>query len=121
MSRLKRPKPPRPPKCVCGSFFKWVFGVVSPSALYVVRNEKGRKYRKQLALYEDEMLEYKIATRTATRQDWNAKRYKMWRKKQGKPIEYHGETIGEIAYAGLMEGLEPGLMKEAAVNEPFDE
>ena len=109
MSRLKQPKPPRPPKCVCGSFVKWVFGVVSPSAIHVVRDEKARKYREHLTKYEDDLLEYKIATRTATRQEWNAKRYKMWREKQGKLIEYHGETIGEIVYAGLMEGLRAGF------------
>lgn len=112
MDRIKAPKKPRPPRCVCASTLHWALGIVSPSALYSAKGEKVRKYRMELVKYDDVMVDYKIEKRSANRDDWDYKRRKKWRENQGMRQEYNGESIGEIAYAGFMEGLKEGLKVE---------
>lgn len=108
MTQIKQPSAPRPPVCICGSIIRWIFGIVSPTLLHTAQDEKAKIYRQKLAQYEDELIDYKIETRKATRRDWDYKRYKLYIEKQNRPIVYHGETIGEMAHAGLVEGILAG-------------
>lgn len=75
---MKPPKPPMLPRCLCSSFLHWFFGIASPSRMLTesVRPscEASERYFDKLGKFQIAMLEYKIATRTCSREEWRTYR-----------------------------------------------
>ena len=73
---MKPPKPPRLPRSLCRNFGHWVLQIASPSRVLAEsaypKSEKAAQYFTNLRKYEIAMIEYKIASRTCSREEWNA-------------------------------------------------
>ena len=74
MNKNKCPfKKPRPPRCLCRTFIDWIFGIVSPSLLYMhIYNgsDEGRKYIKECANYRFNVLQWKEQKRIITKSEY---------------------------------------------------
>jgi hypothetical protein len=83
---VKTPKPPRLPLSLCPDFLHWVFQIASPSRFlaesYCPKSEASAQYFTNLRKYEIAMIEYKIANRTCSREEWRAYRKILYYQKQ---------------------------------------
>lgn len=63
---MKKPKPPRPPRCLCSGRVRYLLGIVSPSLYYQNFNDpRAKKYRR-------EVFDYRVAIRAVTKEEWKA-------------------------------------------------
>lgn len=81
---MRKPKPPRPPRELCGNNKNYILGVVSPSLYYLYDfddhgNENVIQYFKELRIYKFDLIEWKIQNRTATKEEY---KYFMKRKRR---------------------------------------
>lgn len=83
---MRKPKPPRPPMCICRTFADYIFGIVSPSlyfkhivSFHVARTfedelsknqRKIKLYIKKRNEYERNLVAWKIENRTATKEEY---------------------------------------------------
>lgn len=97
---MKKPRPPRPPKILCGNTKNYILGVVSPSRLFKYATEIGwlelegkniegelleiSIYLKDVDEYNLDLLLWKIEQRTATKEE-----YKIFRSQKKKLCENH--------------------------------
>lgn len=78
------PKPPKPIKSILADgFINKLFGIVSPSKLFILHTKIDLSFEESLYLeseakYFDDVLKYKVYTRQASREDWK-KLYKKYR------------------------------------------
>lgn len=66
-------KPPRPPRCLCRTFVDWLFGIVSPSLLYMhiyCGSKEGRDYIAKCANYKFNVLQWKEQKRIITKAEY---------------------------------------------------
>lgn len=75
---MKRLKPPRPPRSICGSWLHCMLGIVSPSKLLLAGA------LPEVTMYMDSLDEYRLATRQMTRKQW--RRYIRNKKKEGAAV-----------------------------------
>lgn len=69
---MRKPKPPRNPRCHYKSFIHYLLGIVSPSLVWSVHNDKTEKYWKKMQKYKLDVIRYKIENRTCTREEYKA-------------------------------------------------
>lgn len=78
------PKPPKPIKSILADgFINKLFGIVSPSKLFMIYAKTNlsleeRLYLESEAKYFEDILKHKVYTRQASREDWD-KLYKRYR------------------------------------------
>lgn len=83
------PKPPKPIKSILADgFINKLFGVVSPSKLFMINTKTNLSLEESLYLeseakYFEDILKHKVYTRQASREDWK-KLYKKYRIKKNK-------------------------------------
>lgn len=74
MKKNKCPfKPPHPPRCLCRTFVDWIFGIVSPSLLYIHSysgHVKVREYMRKCANYKFNVLQWKDQKRIITKSEY---------------------------------------------------
>lgn len=71
------PKAPKIPRCMCASWFHWVFQIGSPSLFthyLFVPHPDAMEYWKARRKYNRELTEWKIRNRTCTREEWHVYR-----------------------------------------------
>ena len=74
MKKNKCPfKPPHPPRCLCRTLVDWIFGIVSPSLLYIHSysgDVKTREYIIKCANYKFNVLQWKEQKRIITKAEY---------------------------------------------------
>ena len=74
---MKKPKYPSPPRSMCRSWLHYVLGIHSPSCELRLRmigpqNTAEKKYYFKVMSYHEQVGQYKLFTRTMTRDEWKA-------------------------------------------------
>ena len=81
---MKPPKPPRLPMCLCRNFGHWLLRIGSPSRVLTESIfpscKESKQYFEDYRKYKIALLEYKIATRTCTRDEWRSYREYLYYK-----------------------------------------
>lgn len=89
--KARKPKPPKFPRCLCGSFLHWVLQIASPSKYYMALlhpTVESEKYFKARTEYDMAVIRHKIEKRTCTRKEWH--KYRRWKRTVFEVID-HGE------------------------------
>lgn len=67
---MRKPKPPKHPRCHYTSSAHYALGIVSPSLVFAVHNEYTQKFWDDMHRYNLDMIRYKIYTRTCTKEEY---------------------------------------------------
>lgn len=95
------PKPPKPIKSILADgFVNKLFGIVSPSKLFMIYAKTNlsleeRLYLESEAKYFEDILKHKVYTRQASREDWDKlyKRYRIKKKQTVKDSPLMGRNL----------------------------
>lgn len=82
-----KPKPPKIPRSLCGSWLHWLLQIPSPSRMTaaawpVNQKREHKKYFEDRVEYEINVILWKIENRTCTRAEWRELRLWKYRKKE---------------------------------------
>ena len=102
------PKPPKPIKSILADgFVNKLFGIVSPSKLFMIHSKTNlsleeRLYLESEAKYFEDILKHKVYTRQASREDWNKlyRRYRIKNNSKRQSIngkEFDTYKVGTVA------------------------
>lgn len=76
--QCKPPKPPKIPRCLCRSWLDWILQIASPSlcvsAAWYSEEPEVLWYFEEMRRYKKQWIEWKIALRTCTREEWHTYR-----------------------------------------------
>lgn len=73
-TKARKPKPPKIPRCLCGSFLHWVLQIPSPSKVYMAMlrpTVESEKYFYDRHRWRMAVLQRKVEARTCTRKEWD--------------------------------------------------
>lgn len=86
---LRKPKPPKIPRCLCGSFLHWLLQIPSPSKWYMAMlrpTVESEKYFRDRHQYEMAEIMHKVQIRTCTRKEWDRLRRERYDERIGYPF-----------------------------------
>ena len=87
-----KPKPPKIPRSLCGSWLHWLLQIPSPSKIVwaswpVNQRPEHKKYIDARAEYNENLILWKIENRTCTREEWHYLRRWRYYARKGYPRE----------------------------------